>query len=503
MTEDKNQLLPGEKYELEKIAAEQLNTLITLLYSDFKFDRNKTELPIGDAFVVRRVPNENHKKFLFEVFKDGKIIGQLVALERSVMTARPPVEVAQLLSPDGAIVSESRDDTQSTTNLSAGSRELCDFIHASKKEVNRRIELFQEEQRRLTGVLEARTSEPQRDTSKMNTEVYLQPKVEIIDLNFEAVNSDLAVKALRSNPLVEKLLPFLPTRIQQMLEFEDMPKSESISTVTPEEFIKHMNSLAVLVSSKSLEHFGPESTQLCMNLAVIITKYIHEIFRFPVVGLYKPEDESLPYYVRPTTTLFDRKPVYSEFISKSGRFSMEDCVEVKIGDRIFIVDYNYFYQAEDRASLVEELTGHKNLGSKQLLVFEVTTLEQRKDLEKLGIITIQYQDFNPQEISTEASGWYYTHLGNYFMITVGDPIADAQYRKSITDGYANIFVSTRSHATVEQYIQKMSAGALISYGVPVNDLTGRGRNFILDPNQKQRDSIKEHALLLNMLENRL
>lgn len=231
---------------------------------------------------------------------------------------------------------------------------------------------------------------------------------------------------------------YVPEELRGDAHFE----KPALVEVTADEFLGFVRGISEIVYTLLPQYFG-EKVDICMNVTAMMTDYLHEIFGFPVIGLYRKGDYDLPYYLRPTTAVLDHRVCFPER-AKAEQTTFEDLIEVKVADEIFLVDFRFRYKPE---------------GPNTVLI------EQAKDRKRLvrdfGLYTTQYSGFRGIK-DWQTSFFYYAPVSGYFAWMVGDPDT-ARW-------------NMRTTLTGAEYIRTLSSGALVTrQGYSACDLSGSGR----------------------------
>ncbi|MBP7875673.1 hypothetical protein KA012_01625 [Candidatus Woesebacteria bacterium] len=184
---------------------------------------------------------------------------------------------------------------------------------------------------------------------------------------FVLLTPEQAHEQLKEESEFSQMLPYLPTAIQSLAGFV---KPEGRSDGSPERnnLLNTLKQFATKVLYPMLPDYYGDNTQLCMDLASVMTTYLSQLYNVPVVGKYDIRDSDFACYIRPVTMIFDRLPVYSEHVPSSSRFSVEDAIEIKFSDgTVWVIDFNFWYKHRDGSRLlalnVTDEAGRRDLGN--------------------------------------------------------------------------------------------------------------------------------------------
>lgn len=505
----------------KQLLHEGLKTFGNAIYAFWRDKKQpqSLEIPLSSSVYTTLERSDSQEEFdpavLTLNFYDQKTpIGSMVIQERELMRATmPPVEQVSLLDANGsALCKFTLTGTDSNKDFTFEQNAPLDdsvtsLLTVTSNFIHEKIKAAREAKEKEISKSHENTYKPPKTRSEIMEKHDAAPETKFIDQTYRQLNPLEVRNILEDTPNIDRLLPFLPVEVQKIFGYsEPLATTEQPQPIdiTPDDLVSLLNHLVGTAHSKIPEYFG-NKTHLCMNLSVVITKYLHYLLGFPVVGLSKDINSEDKEYIRPVTALYNREPMFPDQI-ESGKFSMEDCVEVTIDGRTFLIDFNFLYGAIDRAQRLNNLVGTDNLGEDGLLIYEVTTVEQRKALAKSGIVTVDYPGFDESDLEAEESEWFNTKLNNHFLIVVGDPTAFEHFTDLTQDprdySDAQRFIASSSHLTVNDYIHHLSAAALISRkdtDHAVADLTGRGQMFLLG-DDSNITTVKELSLLLDLID---
>lgn len=324
--------------------------------------------------------------------------------------------------------------------------------------------------------------------------------VQYRNARWQPMDETAIAQAYASVAGIEAADSFLPETVLKAVGKNAAQNTLGPVNVDPEQFASQMQWLGEEYLYPNIPKYLGKNTQICMNLTALMTNYLADAYRFPVRGLYDQSDEALPNYLRPVSTIFDRVPQYAQFADQN-RYSIEDAIEVKLGDRTLFVDFNFWYGDKRHNGAV--------------LVHEVTTREQRVQLgQKFGLWTTEFSGLDtanaaavaeyivPADGDTGAADYYlHNDLNPHFLMNLGSPDLLADYDANLApnrdDPYFGerwqsfLYDHTPSGVTVQEHIKETSFGALISQGHSVKELTAYGRMYYM-PNALQEIRLLTH-----------
>ncbi len=313
---------------------------------------------------------------------------------------------------------------------------------------------------------------------------------------------------------VRDLLRYLPKQLADTVpEFtaeHAMPnilKDREINT--PEDLITLMQDLADVLYDEGLIHkyfgVGIESRALCMNLESVILKLLTVNLGWQAFGVEQPENlEDIS--IRPIIAVLDRRldPHYGQDVEESQRFSMEALIQINLGDRSFLVDYNYYFDEPEKYDQHRATLDRYNLIKQPGLMIEVTdSQESAAVLSELGLyLPAEFGGVDmPEDVSEYYTNVTYAEsqsIGARFCLFWGHPYS----LESIDNDDGNYKMITLSP---QEFVNRLSSAALISSGLAPQDLGGGTGRMHLIPSitptwEKARGtSIRNLAILSDPL----
>ncbi len=316
-----------------------------------------------------------------------------------------------------------------------------------------------------------------------------------LDQNWQTVNQDQIAQAYNTTFGLEEINRFLPHDVLAAAGETNASIKKNPVQITPEDFVHQMRVLGEQFVHPNVPTYFGKGTQLCMNLTALMTNYLAEAYGFPVVGLYNSADEVHESYIRPISAIFDRIPQYEQF-AYPHRYSLEDMIEVKLGGRIFAVDFNFWYGDERKNGM---------------LIQEVTTRDQRVKLgQDYGLWATEFAGLNnadplavasyikPMDGDSGAAEYYLRKdLPLVFLMNVADEELLAAYNHDVEPYRGTryefgerwqsfLYSHEPSGVTVRDYIQRLSIGSLVTQGHTPDEFSGFGRIYLIPLSLEQR-----------------
>jgi hypothetical protein len=275
------------------------------------------------------------------------------------------------------------------------------------------------------------------------------------------------LKKIPDVPDARAILSYLPDKLVDLLGERPLPLNTQPINLTVKEFREDLEG----ISAAFYENFSNyiEKGGNCINMSLLMTKYFAERYGFPVVGLFNEEDLHLDYYLRPIIA-----------VRGIASFALEGMIELKIEDRIFVVDY-YLPLHE------------KCLGTDKGMPFvaEVTTPEQRKRLyENYRFHLIESPGFPGEKLPEQLAICYLnpavslqfgrqSSLDRWWdLIKIATKPSQKKYSDDTDNNPLCVQFREHHHALSSiNMLKKYSAGSKLSEGYSYRNIAPNGRVF--------------------------